>query len=745
LCIDLQISSCTLFKHSYMSLNRQQVMHDVLDRKPKLPKRPDNKISTYYGENVFNKFVMRSYLPDEAYEGILRAMEDGTPVDRKVADQTASAMKEWAISRGATHYTHWFQPLTGTTAEKHDSFIAPTGDGRAIEKFDGSLLVQQEPDASSFPSGGIRNTFEARGYTLWDPTSPAFVWGETLCIPTIFISYTGFALDNKTPLLKALSAIDNAATSVCQYFDKNITKVNASLGWEQEYFLVDKALFAARLDLSMTGRALFGAQPAKGQQLDDHYFGSIPQRISAFMKDFELEAHLLGIPVTTRHNEVAPNQFELAPVYEEANLANDHNLLLMELLEVVAQRHDFRVLLHEKPFGGLNGSGKHNNWSLSTNTGVNLLQPGKNPKSNMRFLTFFVNTLAALHTHADIVRASFAGVGNDHRLGAQEAPPAIISAFIGTQLSQLLDDLEVNIKHGKLTPADKTALKLEIGRIPEALLDNTDRNRTSPFAFTGNKFELRAVGSSANCALPMTVLNTIVADQLEKFKVSVDKRISKGVGKDESILKELQVLIKQSKNIRFEGNGYGDEWLKEAKKRGLSNLTTTPEALTVWGRKEVIDLFDQMKVLHPAEMDARQEVEYEKYVMHRQIEANILIDMARNTILPAAISYQNFLLENIIGVEEVFGKKGKKMTFPQRDILTKTSKLVNELYAALSNLKENKIEVNSRKNSHKIADGYGTVIMPLIEELGDICTQLEGLIDNELWPLPKFHELLFTR
>ena len=728
-----------------MSLNRQQVMHDVLDRKPKPPKRPDNKISTYYGENVFNKFVMRSYLPDEAYEGILRAMDDGTPVDRKVADQTASAMKEWAISRGATHYTHWFQPLTGTTAEKHDSFIAPTGDGRAIEKFDGSLLVQQEPDASSFPSGGIRNTFEARGYTLWDPTSPAFVWGETLCIPTIFISYTGFALDNKTPLLKALSAIDNAATSVCQYFDKNITKVNASLGWEQEYFLVDKALFAARLDLSMTGRALFGAQPAKGQQLDDHYFGSIPQRISAFMKDFELEAHLLGIPVTTRHNEVAPNQFELAPVYEEANLANDHNLLLMELLEVVAQRHDFRCLLHEKPFGGLNGSGKHNNWSLSTNTGVNLLQPGKNPKSNMRFLTFFVNTLAALHTHADIVRASFAGVGNDHRLGAQEAPPAIISAFIGTQLSQLLDDLEVNIKHGKLTPADKTALKLEIGRIPEALLDNTDRNRTSPFAFTGNKFELRAVGSSANCALPMTVLNTIVADQLEKFKVSVDKRISKGVGKDESILKELQVLIKQSKNIRFEGNGYGDEWLKEAKKRGLSNLTTTPEALTVWGRKEVIDLFDQMKVLHPAEMEARQEVEYEKYVMHRQIEANILIDMARNTILPAAISYQNFLLENIIGVEEVFGKKGKNMTFPQRDILTKTSTLVNELYEALSNLKENKIEVNSRKNPHKIADGYGTVIMPLIEELGETCTQLEGLIDNELWPLPKFHELLFTR
>lgn len=728
-----------------MSLNRQQVMHDVLDRKPKLPKRPHNKISSYYGENVFNKFVMASYLPDEAYKGILKAVNDGTPVDRKVADQTATAMKEWAISRGATHYTHWFQPLTGTTAEKHDSFIAPTGDGRAIEKFDGSLLVQQEPDASSFPNGGIRNTFEARGYTLWDPTSPAFIWGETLCIPTIFISYTGFALDNKTPLLKALSAIDAAATSVCQYFDKNITKVNASLGWEQEYFLVDKALFAARPDIAMTGRALFGAQPAKGQQLDDHYFGSIPQRISAFMKDFELESHKLGIPVTTRHNEVAPNQFELAPVYEEANLANDHNLLIMELLEVVSQRHDFRVLLHEKPFGGLNGSGKHNNWSLSTNTGVNLLQPGKNPKSNMRFLTFFVNTLAALHKHADILRASFAGVGNDHRLGAQEAPPAIVSAFIGSQLTQLLDDLEVNIKHGKLMPADKTALKLEIGRIPEALLDNTDRNRTSPFAFTGNKFELRAVGSSANCALPMTVLNTIMAEQLQLFKVSVDARIKKGNSKDEAILKELQQLISQSKAIRFEGNGYGEEWVKEAKKRGLSNLKNTPEALTVWGRKEVIDLFDKMNVLHPAEMAARQEVEYEKYVMNRKIEANVAIDMARNTILPAAISYQNFLLENIMGLEEVFGKEAKSMSIAQRDILTRTSSLINDLYASIKNLRENKEKVNARKTPSQIAEGYGEIITPITEELGEICTKMEGLIDNEIWPLPKFQELLFTR
>ncbi len=720
-------------------------MHDVLERQPKLPTRPENKISAYYGENVFNKFVMRSYLPDEAYKGILKAMEDGTPVDRKVADQTATAMKEWAISRGATHYTHWFQPLTGSTAEKHDSFIAPTGDGRAIEKFDGSLLVQQEPDASSFPNGGIRNTFEARGYTLWDPTSPAFVMGETLCIPTIFISYTGFALDNKTPLLKALAAVDTAATSVCQYFDKNITKVNASLGWEQEYFLVDKALYAARPDLAMTGRALFGAQPAKGQQLDDHYFGSIPQRVGAFMKDFELEAHKLGIPVTTRHNEVAPNQFEVAPVYEEANLANDHNLLLMELLEIVAQKHDFRVLLHEKPFPGLNGSGKHNNWSLGTNTGVNLLKPGTNPKTNLRFLTFFVNTLAALHTHADIVRASFAGVGNDHRLGANEAPPAIISAFIGSQLSELLDGLEKHIKAGKLTPADKTALKLEIGRIPEALLDNTDRNRTSPFAFTGNKFELRAVGSSANCAVPMTVLNTIVAEQLNKFKASVDARIKKGDGKDEAILKELQSLIKQSKNIRFEGNGYGEEWVIEAKKRGLSNMRTSPEALGVWGRKEVISLFEDLKVLKPEELAARREIEYEKYMMNRQIEATIACDLAQNTILPAAISYQNFLLENIMGVEDAFGKKGTKMVSPQRDLLARTSSIVNDLYTSIGKLNSEMDKANAMKSHQKQAEAYGKVVTPLIEELGDSCTALEGLIDNEIWPLPKFTELLFTR
>jgi glutamine synthetase len=728
-----------------MSLNRQQALHEVLDRVPNHRERPANKISEYFGENVFNLHVMRSYLPDEAYDGIVEAMEKGTPISRKVADQTASAMKEWAISRGATHYTHWFQPLTGSTAEKHDSFIAPTADGRAIEKFDGSLLVQQEPDASSFPSGGIRNTFEARGYTLWDPTSPAFVWGETLCIPTIFISYTGHALDNKMPLLKALSAVDAAATSVCQYFDRNITKVYATLGWEQEYFLVDKALYAARPDLAMTGRALFGAAPAKGQQLDDHYFGAIPERVSAFMKDFEMEAHRLGIPVTTRHNEVAPNQFELAPVFEEANLANDHNLMLMELLEKVARRHDFRILLHEKPFAGVNGSGKHNNWSLGTNTGVNLLKPGNNPKTNLRFLTFFVNTLAALHRHADVVRASIASVGNDHRLGANEAPPAIMSAFIGSQLSELLDALESSIKAGKLTPADKTALKLEIGRIPEVLLDNTDRNRTSPFAFTGNKFELRAAGSTANCAVPMTVLNTIVAEQLNFFKAAVDARIAKGDKKDDALLKELQKLIKESKAIRFEGNGYGEEWLKEAKKRGLSNLEDTPAALEVWGRKEVAELFDSLKVLTPEELHARQEVEYEKYIMKRQIEARIVGDMATNIVLPAAIAYQNMLIDNISGLSDIFGKGSEALTVGQREILATVSETVSALHSSARKLREERGKINKIDDFAKRAVKYGSVVTPLIEEVGEHCAKLEQLVDNEIWPLPKFQEMLFTR
>ena len=529
-----------------MATKRLNAYNDVLNRTPKSVEL-DGKLSDLFGTLVFHSDVMREYLPSDTYKSMMEAINSGARLDRKLADQVATAMKDWALSKGATHYTHWFQPLTGTTAEKHDAFLKPIGPGRAIERFDGDMLVQQEPDASSFPNGGIRNTFEARGYTAWDPSSPAFLIGKTLCIPTIFISYTGESLDYKTPLLRALNCIDKAAVDVCQYFDKNVNKVIATLGWEQEYFLVDQALFNARPDLMMTGRALFGHAPAKGQQLEDHYFGSIPERVNAFMREFEMESLRLGIPVTTRHNEVAPNQFECAPIFEECNLANDHNLLLMDLMEKIARKHDFRVLLHEKPFAGVNGSGKHNNWSLGTNTGVNLLAPGKNPKSNLQFLTFFVNTIMAIHDNADLLRASIASAGNDHRLGANEAPPAIISAFIGSSLTTLLDDLEKNIKAGKMTPQDKTELKLNIGKIPQILLDNTDRNRTSPFAFTGNKFEFRAVGSSANCASAMIVINTIVASQLIKFKKAVDTRINKGEGKDEAILKELQVLIKASK------------------------------------------------------------------------------------------------------------------------------------------------------------------------------------------------------
>jgi glutamine synthetase len=546
-----------------MSTTRFQALMELNSREFAEVTPPSARISDYFGANVFSPFRMREYLSEDAYDKLMECIVHGIRIDRSIADHVASAMKEWAITKGATHYTHWFQPLTGATAEKHDSFFKPLGDGRALEKFEGSMLVQQEPDASSFPSVGIRNTFEARGYTLWDPSSPAFIVGNTLCIPTIFISYTGHALDYKMPLLKALSAVDHAATSVCQYFDKEVTKVNTTLGWEQEYFLIDEALFNARPDIQMTGRALFGTRPAKGQQLEDHYFGSIPERAVAFMKDFEQESHLLGIPVTTRHNEVAPNQFEVAPMFEEANLANDHNQLLMDILDKTARKHKLRVLLHEKPYEGVNGSGKHNNWALSTNTGVNLLKPGKNPKSNLQFLTFFINTIAAIHENADVLRASIATVGNDHRLGANEAPPAIMSCFLGEHLSALLDELEKNVKAGKMTPQDKTELKLNIGKLPQVLLDNTDRNRTSPFAFTGNKFEFRAVGSSANCANAMITLNTIVAFRLNQFKLDVDARIAKGDDKDEAILKELQRLIKNSKAIRFEGNGYGDEWVKE--------------------------------------------------------------------------------------------------------------------------------------------------------------------------------------
>jgi len=637
-----------------MHTRRQIAMQEVINRKPVEPRIEKAQVSTYFGKHVFGVDAMREYLSDEGYKAVTEAMEKGVAIDRKVADQVAACMKAWAQSKGVTHYTHWFQPLTGTTAEKHDGFFEPFGNGRAIERFSGSQLVQQEPDASSFPNGGVRSTFEARGYTAWDPTSPAFIWGETLCIPTIFVSYTGEALDYKTPLLKSLHALDREATEVCQYFDKSVSKVIGTLGWEQEYFLIDAALYNIRYDLQQTGRTLFGHAPAKGQQLEDHYWGSIPERVLAFMKDFEYESHLLGIPVRTRHNEVAPAQFECAPVFEEINIAVDHNQLLMDVMEKVAIRHHFRVLLHEKPYAGVNGSGKHNNWSLATNTGKNLLSPGKTPKTNLQFLTFFINIIKAVHDHADLLRASIASANNDHRLGANEAPPAIMSVFVGEQLNAVLNELEKSVGTRKLSPEEKTALKLSIGKIPDILLDNTDRNRTSPFAFTGNKFEFRAVGSSANCSGAMMVLNTIVADQLHQFKTAVDGLMhTKKLDKDDAIFQILRQYIQQSKAIRFEGNGYSDAWKTEAQKRGLKNIPTTPGALDFYMSKNVLALFERQHILTHREQEARYEIFLETYTKKIQIESRIIADMVNNQIIPAAIAYQKVLVDNVNGMKQI--------------------------------------------------------------------------------------------
>ncbi|MCH8318798.1 MAG: glutamine synthetase III, partial [Bacteroidetes bacterium] len=636
-----------------MATHRFKALESVLSRTPINVAPPSEKVSEYFGIQVFNKDAMREFLPEEVYEKVMDSIEKGIKIDRKIADQVASSMKAWAMSKGATHHTHWFQPLTGLTAEKHDAFFIPIEGGSSIERFDGDQLVQQEPDASSFPSGGIRNTFEAHGYTAWDPTSPAFVIGRTLCIPTIFVSYTGEALDYKAPLLKALTALDRAAVNVCQYFDKSVTKVTATLGWEQEYFLVDTALFNARPDLVLTGRTVFGHSSAKGQQLEDHYFGSIPERAAAFMRDFENESLKLGVPVTTRHNEVAPNQFECAPVFEDVNLSVDHNQLLMDVMEKIARRHNFRVLLHEKPFAGINGSGKHNNWSMMTNTGKNLLQPGKNPKANLQFLTFFINTIKAVNEHADLMRASIASAANDFRLGANEAPPAIISIFIGSQLTKILDEIEKKVKKGKMTPDEKTELKLNIGKIPEILLDNTDRNRTSPFAFTGNKFEFRAVGSSANCSSAMIVLNGIVANQLVEFKKEVDASISKNIKKDEAIFQVLRSYIISSKKIGFEGNNYSEEWVREAEKRGLSNIKSTPLALDAFVSDKTIKLFGGTGILTDKELKARHEIKLEKYTKQVQIESRVIGDLALSYIIPTAIRYQNTLIENVRGLKEL--------------------------------------------------------------------------------------------
>ncbi len=729
-----------------MSTLRFKVLEHVLQREPLQPTAPAVRVSEYFGSKVFNGDAMREHLTPEAWKSVMNAINKGETIERNIADQVASAMKDWAINRGATHYTHWFQPMTGATAEKHDSFFDNITEDRGIERFDGGMLVQQEPDASSFPSGGLRNTFEARGYTAWDPTSPAFIIGKTLCIPTIFLSYTGDALDYKMPLLRALNTIDKAAVAVCQYFDRDVTKVNATLGWEQEYFLVDLSLFNARPDLVLTGRALFGHNPAKGQQLDDHYFGSIPERTMAFMRDFEIHCHQLGIPVTTRHNEVAPNQYEVAPKFEEANLANDHNLLLMDLLEKIARKHHFKVLLHEKPFTGFNGSGKHNNWSLATNTGINLLSPGKNPKSNLRFLTFLINTIKAIHDNADCLRASIASAGNDLRLGAHEAPPAIISVFIGSQLSKVLNDLEKNIKAGKMSPEDKTSVKLNIGKIPQLLIDNTDRNRTSPFAFTGNKFEFRAVGSSANCGSAMVSLNTIVAKQLQLFKMAVDERIAAGVNKDEAILKELQKCIKQSKAIRFEGNGYSEDWVIEAEKRGMSNLRNTPRAIEILERPEIKKLFAEMEVLSAREMDARIGIELENYTMRIQIESRVAGDLAQNHIIPTAFEYQNRLIQNVQGLQTVLPKdQVEKACSTQLKLITDISHHVTQIKTMVDDMIDERRKANKLTDVKERAFAYADQVNPFLAQIKYHTDKLELLVDDELWPMPKLRELLFTK
>jgi len=729
-----------------MATFRFKALEDVLDRKALHQQTPSEKISDYFGKRVFNVARMREHLSDQAMKALNEAMNNGTRIPRALADQVALAMKDWAIANGATHYTHWFQPLTGSTAEKHDSFFTPLDNGMSMERFSGTNLVQQEPDASSFPNGGIRNTFEARGYTAWDPSSPAFIMGKTLCVPTIFIAYTGEALDNKMPLLKSVHAIDNAAVRVCKYFDKNVSKVITTLGWEQEYFLIDSALYNARPDIQFAGRALFGHNPAKGQQLDDHYFGTIPERVHAFMRDFEMESHLLGIPVTTRHNEVAPNQFEAAPIFEEVNLSNDHNLLFMDILEKVARKHNFRVLLHEKPFAGLNGSGKHNNWSLATNTGVNLLAPGKNPKSNLQFLTFFINTIKAIADNADVLRATIATAGNDHRLGANEAPPAIISVFIGSQLTQLLDDLEKSIKAGKMTPDDKTQLKLNIGKIPELLLDNTDRNRTSPFAFTGNKFEFRAVGSNSNCSVPMTGLNAIVAKQLDIFADDIDAAVKKGVKKDEAILKELQKLITSSKHIRFEGNGYGEEWVQEAKKRGLSNIKDTPRSLLTLKSDKVKQLYQELDILTERELEARVEIELEKYQMQIQIESRMCGEMATNYIIPAALKYQKMLTDNVKGIMEILPKaSAQKSAKVQIDLISEISERAEVIKSSVDEMVEERKKANKIEDPEKKAAAYCDKVKPFLDKIRYQADKLELIVDDEMWPMPKLREILFTR
>ena len=729
-----------------MSKMRFFALQELANRRPIPVQYPSEKLSEYYGAHVFDRKKMQEFLPREAYKAVINAIEKGVPFNREMADMIANGMKSWAKTFNVTHYTHWFQPLTDGTAEKHDGFIEFGEDGDIIERFSGKLLIQQEPDASSFPNGGIRNTFEARGYTAWDVSSPAFIVDKTLCIPTIFISYTGEALDYKTPLLKALAAVDKAATEVCKMFMPDVKRVYANLGWEQEYFLVDTALYNARPDLCITGRTLLGHSSPKDQQLDDHYFGSIPSRVTNFMKELEIECHKLGIPVKTRHNEAAPNQFELAPIFEDVNLANDHNQLVMDLMKRIATKHNFNVLLHEKPFKGINGSGKHNNWSLCTDTGINLFSPTKTAEGNMLFLTFVVNVLMMVYKNQDLLRASIVSAGNSHRLGAAEAPPAILSIFLGGHLSNMLDEVAERLGDAKLTSEKKKALQLGISRIPAILLDNTDRNRTSPFAFTGNRFEFRAAGSSANCAASMIVINAAMAHQLNEFKAEIDNLTAKGMEQEEALYKVLKETIIASKKIRFEGDGYSDEWKKEAQNRGLTNINHVPEAIMRFNDSQSRSVLIGEKVFNENELSCRIEVELEKYSKKVQIESRILSDLAINHIIPTAVIYQNRLLENLRGLKEIFtpeeydelGAERKETVKEIQYHILAIKQLVNEMTESrhISNRLPSQVEK---------AYSYQEKVSPYMEMIRKHIDQLELEIDDEIWPLPKYRELLFTK
>ena len=723
---------------------RFKVVDDAFKKRPVRVKVPDERPSEYFGKYVFDKKKMYKYLPARVYEKMCDVIDNGAPFDLTIADAVAEGMKKWAMELGVTHYTHWFQPLTEGTAEKHDGFVEHDGKGGMVEEFEGKLLVQQEPDASSFPNGGIRSTFEARGYSAWDPTSPVFVIGDTLMIPTVFIAFTGEALDYKVPLKKSLYAVDKAATAVCQYFYPEVKKVTCNLGWEQEYFLVDESLFSARPDLVMTGRTLMGHDSAKNQQMDDHYFGSIPERVENFMRDIEIQALELGIPCKTRHNEVAPNQFELAPIYEETNLAIDHNMLMMSIMKRVAIKHGFRCLLHEKPFKGVNGSGKHNNWSLSTDTGVLLHAPGKTPLDNIRFVTFIVETLKAVYDHNGLLKAAISSATNAHRLGANEAPPAIISSFLGRTVSELLEHVEKADEGDELTIAGKTELKLDIPSIPQLLIDNTDRNRTSPFAFTGNRFEFRAVGSLANCASAMLALNAAVAESLMNFKERVDGMISKGVGKEVAILRILKEDIKYIKPIHFEGNGYSDEWKAEAARRGLDCETSCPLIYDAYLKDSTVKMFEKTNVMTRPELEARNEIKWETYTKKIQIEARVFGDLCMNHIIPVVTKYQSMLIDNVHKLKEIFpAEKAMKISANNLTIIEKISEHESFIVENVAKLISTRREVNKIESEREKAIAYHDQVAPFLESIRYHVDKLEQIVDDEVWPLPKYRELLF--